>query len=114
MRKAKAYIHDHLAGSLSLESVAAAVSVSPFHFCKLFKRATGLTFTDFVNHVRVEKARRLLMRPACRITEIAYDVGFQSLSHFNRSFRRITAESPSEFRSRLKAGDAAPHAAMAA
>jgi len=77
------------------------------NFCKLFKRATGLTFTDFVNRARVEKAKRLLMRPSARITEIAYDVGFQSLSHFNRSFRRIADESPSEFRCRMKS--AAPH-----
>ena len=102
VRNAKAFIHDHLAEPMSLEAVAGAVNVSPFHFCKLFKRSTGLTFTDFVNRARVEKAKRLLMRPAARITEVAYDVGFQSLSHFNRSFRRIAAESPSEFRMRMK------------
>ncbi len=104
VRNAKAFIHDHLAENLSLEAVANAVNISLFHFCKLFKKATGLTFTDFVNHARVEKARRMLMRPSCRITEVAYEVGFQSLSHFNRSFRRITSESPTEFRSRLKLG----------
>lgn len=102
VRNAKAFIHDHLAEPMSLETVAGAVNVSPFHFCKLFKRATGLTFTDFVNRARVEKAKRLLMKPSARITEVAYDVGFQSLSHFNRSFRRIAAESPSEFRIRMK------------
>ena len=102
VRRAKAYIHDHLAEPMSLEEVAGAVSVSPFHFCKLFKRATGLTFTEFVNHARVEKAKRLLLRPDTRITEVAYDVGFQSLSHFNRSFRKIADESPSEFRNRMK------------
>ena len=69
----------------AVEAVAKAVNVSPFHFCKLFKRATGLTFTDFVNRARVEKAKRMLMKPDARITEVAYDVGFQSLSHFNRS-----------------------------
>jgi AraC-like DNA-binding protein len=105
VRNAKAFIHDHLAENLSLEAVANAVNVSLFHFCKLFKKATGLTFTDFVNHARVEKARRMLMRPSSRITEVAFDVGFQSLSHFNRSFRRITSESPTEFRSRLKLGN---------
>lgn len=114
VRNAKTFIHAHLAESLSLEAVARAVNVSPFHFCKLFKKATGLTFTDFVNHARVEKARRLLMRPSTRITEVAYDVGFQSLSHFNRSFRRITSESPTEFRSRLKNGSMEEHTAMAA
>lgn len=104
VRNAKAFIHEHLGEQMSLETVAAAVNVSPFHFCKLFKRATGLTFTDFVNRARVEKAKRLLLRPGARITEIAYDVGFQSLSHFNRSFRRIADESPSEFRLRMKQG----------
>jgi AraC-like DNA-binding protein len=103
VRNAKNFIHRHLGEQMSLEAVAAAVNVSPFHFCKLFKRSTGLTFTDFVNRARVEKAKRMLLRPAARITEIAYDVGFQSLSHFNRSFRRIADESPSEFRSRAKA-----------
>ena len=102
VRNAKAFIMAHLTEAMSLECVAKNVSVSPFHFCKLFKRSTGLTFTDFVNRARVEKAKRMLMRPEARITEVAYDVGFQSLSHFNRSFRRVAAESPSEFRIRMK------------
>ena len=105
VRNAKVFIHQHLAEPMSLEAVAKAVNVSPFHFCKLFKRATGLTFTDFVNRARVEKAKRMLMKPAARITEVAYDVGFQSLSHFNRSFRRIADESPTEFRGRMKSGE---------
>jgi AraC-like DNA-binding protein len=102
IRNAKSFIQRHLGEQMRLETVAAAVNVSPFHFCKLFKRATGLTFTDFVNRARVDKAKRMLMRPSTRITEVAYDVGFQSLSHFNRSFRRIADESPSEFRNRMK------------
>ncbi len=111
VRNAKVFIHQHLAEPMSLEAVASAVNVSPFHFCKLFKRATGLTFTDFVSRARVEKAKRMLMKPAARITEVAYDVGFQSLSHFNRSFRRIADESPTEFRSRMKHGEPAQLAA---
>jgi AraC-like DNA-binding protein len=102
IRRAKAHIHAHLAEPMTLESVAKTVGVSPFHFCKIFKSATGLTFTDFVSHARVEKAKRLLMKPSSRITDVAYDVGFQSLSHFNRSFRRIVSESPTEFRSRMR------------
>ncbi|MDB6140777.1 MAG: yesS [Verrucomicrobiaceae bacterium] len=102
VRQAKTYIMGHLAEQMSLESVSSEVHVSPFHFCKIFKRATGMTFTDFVNRARVEKAKRMLMRPQARITDVAYDAGFQSLSHFNRSFRRIASESPTEFRSRLR------------
>lgn len=102
VRQAKAYIMQHLGEPMLLETVAREVHVSLFHFCKVFKRATGTTFTDYVNRARVEKAKRMLMRPDARITEVAYDVGFQSLSHFNRSFRRIASESPTEFRARMK------------
>jgi AraC-like DNA-binding protein len=102
VRLAKVFIMQHLGEPMSLDAVASNVHVSPFHFCKIFKRATSMTFTDFVNHARVEKARRMLLRPEFRITDVAYDVGFQSLSHFNRSFRRIANESPTQYRERLK------------
>jgi len=111
VRLAKAFIMQHLVEPLSLEGVARQVNISPFHFCKVFKRTTGMTFTDFVNRARVEKAKRMLMRPEARITEVAYDVGFQSLSHFNRSFRRIASESPTEFRARMRSSRSAHLAA---
>lgn len=98
VRKARNYILNHLSEPLALDEVSARAGVSPFHFCKVFKRATNLTFTDFVSRARVDQAKRLLLKPNARITEVAYDVGFQSLSQFNRSFRRITSVSPSEFR----------------
>jgi AraC-like DNA-binding protein len=72
--------------------------VSTFYFCKMFKKATGLTFTEYLGRVRVEKAKTLLLNPHLRISEIAYDVGFQSLTHFNRVFREITGEAPTAFR----------------
>jgi AraC-like DNA-binding protein len=101
VRKGKQFILAHLTEPLGLEEVSEQAGVSPFHFCKVFKRATGLTFTEFVNRARVEHAKRLLLKPQARITEVAYDVGFQSLSQFNRSFRRVTDKSPTEFRSAL-------------
>jgi AraC-like DNA-binding protein len=72
--------------------------VSTFYFCKMFKKATGLTFTDYLSRVRVEKAKALLLNPHLRISEIAYDVGFQSLTHFNRMFRKIVGQSPTVYR----------------
>lgn len=96
--RARQYIINHLMEPLALEDVAQHSGVSSFHFCKIFKKATRLTFTDFVNRARVELAKRLLLKPQFRITEVAYDAGFQSLSQFNRSFRRIMKQSPKEFR----------------
>ncbi|MGZ5566768.1 MAG: helix-turn-helix domain-containing protein [Limisphaerales bacterium] len=79
------------------------MNTSTFHFCKMFKKATGLNFTDYVSRVRVEKAKNLLLNPNLRISEIAYEVGFQSLTHFNRVFKKITGQSPSHYRTQLGA-----------
>jgi AraC-like DNA-binding protein len=65
-----------------------------------------MTFTEFVNRQRIERAKRRLLDPAERITEIAYDIGYQSLSQFNRSFLRIVGESPTQFRKRMGVGRA--------
>jgi|SRR5581483_1431208 len=101
--RAKEFIEANHEEDLSLTQVAKAVNTSTFHFCKMFKKATGLHFTDYVSRVRVEKARNLLLNPNLRISEIAYQVGFQSLTHFNRVFKRIMGQSPTDFRSRLSA-----------
>jgi AraC-like DNA-binding protein len=99
--KAKQYIEDHHMEDLSLGEVAQAVHTSIFYFCKLFKKVLGLNFTEYVSRVRTEKAKNLLLNPNLRISEIAYEVGFQSLTHFNRVFKQVVGESPSEYRSHL-------------
>jgi AraC-like DNA-binding protein/ligand-binding sensor protein len=96
--RAKLFIDEHQADDLSLSEVANAVNTSTFYFCKLFKKATGLHFTDYLSRVRIEKAKNLLLNPNARVSEVAYDVGFQSLTHFNRVFKRIAGESPSDYR----------------
>ncbi|MBI4663028.1 MAG: helix-turn-helix domain-containing protein [Verrucomicrobia bacterium] len=99
--RAKEFIHEHQGEELSLGQVAKAVNTSTFYFCKMFKRITGLNFTDYVSRVRIEKAKNLLLNPNLRISEIAYEVGFQSLTHFNRMFKRILGQSPTEYRQQL-------------
>jgi AraC-like DNA-binding protein/ligand-binding sensor protein len=98
IRRARAYIHANQADPIDLDKVAQAMHVSTFYFCKMFKKATGLTFTDYLSRVRIEKAKTLLLNPHLRISEIAYDVGFQSLTHFNRMFRKIVGQSPTAYR----------------
>ena len=102
--RAKQFIAQHQDEDLSLGQVAKAVNTSSFYFCKLFKKATGLNFTDYVSRVRIEKAKNLLLNPNARISEVAFAVGFQSLTHFNRVFRKVLGESPTEYRRRLPRG----------
>jgi AraC-like DNA-binding protein len=60
-----------------------------------------LRFTDYVGRVRLEDAKTQLLNPSRRISEIAYDVGFQSLTQFNRIFKRVFGQSPTEFRAHM-------------
>jgi YesN/AraC family two-component response regulator len=102
IRRAKGYIAGHYRDPVGLDEIARTMHVSTFYFCKMFKKATGLTFTDYLGRIRVEKAKNLLLNPHLRVSEIAYTVGFQSLTHFNRMFRKLTGESPTDFREKLK------------
>lgn len=99
--KAREYIQQHKSEPLSLAAVAQASGASTFHFCKVFKKTTGLKFTDYVARIRLEDAKNQLLNPSRRISEVAYDVGFQSLTQFNRMFKRVFGQSPTEFRAAL-------------
>jgi len=104
--KAKAYIEEHQAEDLSLGQVAKAVATSSFYFCKIFKKMTGINFTEYLSRVRIEKSKNLLLNPNLRVSEIAYEVGFQSLTHFNRVFKRVLGQSPTDYRAQLGGGAA--------
>jgi YesN/AraC family two-component response regulator len=98
--RAKQFIEEHQDEDISLPDVSKAVNTSTFYFCKMFKKATGINFTEYLARVRIEKAKNLLLNPNARVSEVAYDVGFQSLTHFNRVFRKLVGQSPTEFRRR--------------
>ena len=100
--KAKQFIQEHHTEDLCLAQVAQAVHTSVFYFCKLFKKVTGIHFTEYVSRLRTEKAKNLLLNPNLRVSEIAYEVGFQSLTHFNRVFKKVVGESPTEYRGHLR------------
>ena len=99
--RAKAFIAENQTESLSLGQVAKAVNSSPFYFCKLFKKATGINFTDYLSRIRIERAKNLLLNPNLRVSEIAFEVGFQSLTHFNRVFKHTVGQSPTRYREQL-------------
>ncbi len=92
--RAKAFIAEHQHEDLTLSTVAQAVNMSAFYFCKMFKQATGLTYTDYLAHMRVEKVKQLLRDDGQPVSQAAFTAGFQSLSQFNRVFRRVAGEAP--------------------
>lgn len=99
--RAKRFIGEHQGESITLNQIAHVLNVSTFYFCKMFKKATGLTFTDYLARTRIEKAKNLLLNPHLRVSEIAYDCGFISLTHFNRIFKRVVGKSPTHYRMAL-------------
>lgn len=91
-------ITDHLADPLSAAELADELGMSQSRFSRFFRRATGNTFTDFINHVRVNRACQLLMESERLITDIGYEVGFNNIANFNRRFLDIKGMTPREFR----------------
>jgi len=87
-----------LAEPLLASAAAAELGMSESRFSRFFRRATGNTFTDFVNLVRVNRACQLLMETDRQVTRICYEVGFNNVANFNRRFREIKGMTPSEFR----------------
>ena len=100
---ARKFIEERSTEQLSLEKVAKAVEINPTHLSEKFKQVTGTKFVDYIARMRFEKARKLLEDVDLRISEIAFAVGFQSLSQFNRVFKKLSGTSPTEYRAlRLK------------
>jgi AraC-like DNA-binding protein/ligand-binding sensor protein len=103
IRKVKAFVEENKDEDISIRDAAKVVNISSFYFCKVFKKATGLTFTQYLSLVRIAKAKNLLLNPHLRVSEIAYEVGYQSLTHFNRVFRKLVGECPRDYRERMVA-----------
>jgi AraC-like DNA-binding protein len=80
--------------------VAKKVNLTTAAFCRYFKRQTNMTFTTFVNQYRVERAKNLLMQ-GHNVSEACYEVGLDSLSYFNKIFKELVGENPSDFRTRM-------------
>jgi AraC-like DNA-binding protein len=104
MGDAMALIERSCRQALSLSDVARSVGLSPFHFLRVFRRVTGTTPHQYLIGARIRLATRLLLDTDRRVTEIAYDAGFQDLSNFVRTFHRVVGCSPRAYRSRCPVG----------
>ncbi|WP_278379789.1 AraC family transcriptional regulator [Chryseobacterium arthrosphaerae] len=91
------YIHENYDKKPNVNDIAQTVGLSTPAFCRYFKKQTNMTFTDFVNNYRINQAKIFLLKDYS-VTEVCFQVGFESLSYFNKLFKQHTGETPSEFK----------------
>lgn len=99
------FISDHCGEDMSLMAMARIANMSANYFSGKFLEATGMNFVEYVTRTRIEKAYTLLQNPELQISEIAFDVGFKSLSQFNRSFKQFSGQCPRDYRDSLATGE---------
>ncbi len=92
------FINNYYYEDITLESISARFFISPCYFSRTFKKVSGLSFTQYLNNVRIKEARNLLVTTNMTITEIAIATGFRSSTHFNRVFKNITGMSPLNYK----------------
>jgi len=100
LQQALKYIHNNFTMDISLDRVAGVAGISRYHFSRLFKEMTGLTYQSYLNHVRIEQAKRLLNDDALSITNTGHAVGYSDLTHFERIFKKLVGATPSQYRRR--------------
>ncbi|QAY67680.1 helix-turn-helix domain-containing protein [Paenibacillus protaetiae] len=103
IERAAAYISTYYRDDLTREQLAETYGVSPEHFSRMFKKETGVSFTDYLTDVRMEEARRLLQLSGASIKSVAEQVGFRSEYYFSRKFKQREGMTPSEFIAKPKA-----------
>lgn len=96
--KAVIYMKEHLEEDLSTSGVAEYIGCSRSYFCIIFKKLSGLSFGDYLQQVRIERAKELLLNTSASVTEIAFSSGYNDIYYFNRVFRKAVDCSPMEFR----------------
>ena len=101
VKNAMHYIEENYTKKLTLSEVAEKTYVSQWHLSKLLNRHTGQSFSEILNHVRIEHAKELLKDPALRIGDVSEQVGFLDLAHFSRVFKKQEGISANEYRNRI-------------
>lgn len=96
--KARKFIEQHSSEKISLTKLAEIVGINATHLSEKFKQVTGIKFVDYIARTRFEHARKLLEDVDLRVSEIAFAAGFQSLSQFNRVFKKLSGKSPTDYR----------------
>lgn len=99
IKRALAYIDNNYTSHISRENLAASLDVSPNHMGKYFKIITGKRINEYINELRIDDAARMLgEQKSEKVITIAFSVGFESLTTFNRTFLRVMGVTPSDYR----------------
>ena len=100
-RLVTAYIEEHLSEQISLATLAQLARLSPYYFCRAFKRSFGMPPHRYHNVRRIEHAKMLLAQPTYSVTQIALKVGFSETSSFTAAFRKAAGSTPTAYRRSL-------------
>ena len=94
----KSLINEEFAGQLTLDRLSREVALSTGHFSRAFKISMGLSPHQYIIHVRVTRAKQLILTTSRSLEEIAEEVGFADASHLSTVFLKVTGQTPSQFR----------------
>jgi len=95
--RAQTFLENRLDETLDLQAIATAVGCSPFYLSRTFSATTGMTISQYVRKLRIEKAAELLVTGRYNVSEAAVEVGYQSLSHFSKAFQQVKGCLPSKY-----------------
>lgn len=95
------FVEENYKDEIRIETVADVINLTPPSFCRFFKGVMHMTFSDFLSEYRVSQAKSLLLEDY-NISEVCFESGFNSLSHFDKTFKKITAKNPSDYRKDYK------------
>ncbi|MDO4535498.1 MAG: AraC family transcriptional regulator [Clostridium perfringens] len=102
VKKAVEYIHNNYYKDLNIDSIVEDLNINKCYFCCIFKRDTGMTYSNFINKFRIEKSKSILKNKELSILDIAIAVGFNNQNYYSMAFKKLTGVTPSQYRKSLE------------
>ena len=104
LRRILAYVEENLSEPLTREEIAQKVHFHPAYLSRLFRKKTGMSLSEYISQIRIERAKELLSRSEQKVSFIMNHLGYYNLSHFTRTFKKMTGYTPQQYRKRNTRG----------